>query len=57
MKHRFIIPALALTLALGLIGSAFADGERAVDKLVYPKLNKLEVPKVDKRELSNGIAV
>ena len=49
--------AVALSLALGGINSARADGSREVDKLKFPKLNKLEIPKVDKRQLSNGVEV
>ncbi|HSG98615.1 MAG TPA: pitrilysin family protein, partial [candidate division Zixibacteria bacterium] len=57
MRHKLFTAALTAALSLGVIGAALADSDRAVDKLHFPGLNKLIVPEVDKRTLSNGIAV
>ncbi|MFQ5607162.1 MAG: M16 family metallopeptidase [Candidatus Zixiibacteriota bacterium] len=47
--------ALAATLCVNV--SAGAKGERAVDKLKYKTLNKLEVPEVAQKTLPNGMRV
>ena len=61
MKHpRYMTLAaaiLAASMCINVSVSASAKGERAVDKLTYPTLNKLEVPKVKEKTLANGLRV
>lgn len=52
MKKIFAIIIFAATLLFTV--SAFSQD---VDKLEYPKLNKLEIPEVDKVTLDNGITI
>ncbi len=52
-----IVGALSMALVFGGANDALADGASKVGKLKFPKLNKLEVPKVEKRQLSNGMQV
>ncbi len=60
MKFRIITRTLTCSLvamSLSLTGSALADSNRAVDNISFPKLNKLQVPKVEKKTLANGMTV
>lgn len=58
LYSSLLCASLALfALTAAQVNTASADGDRPVDKLEYPKLNKLVTPDVDKRTLSNGIEI
>ncbi len=53
MNRKYVLPLLVVTFMLALLVSSVWSQD--VDKLEFPKLNKLEIPDVEKITLDNGM--